>query len=142
MNASSEWYLWWEKYMILQAYHRINCVQDKCECKKGKKANENKLMMEDMRQLMINLEEQEKSVDIRIMGIYLNIEITDKPLKAYFEIIKMKSEEISVTNFIDLQVLIMETRQCFSKIFLINKIQNSGLPLMKIIRFEELIESL
>lgn len=128
--------------MILQAYHRINCVQDKCECKKGKKANENKLMMEDMRQLMINLEEQEKSVDIRIMGIYLNIEITDKPLKAYFEIIKMKSEEISVTNFIDLQVLIMETRQCFSKIFLINKIQNSGLPLMKIIRFEELIESL
>lgn len=30
INPNNEWYLWWEKYTILQAFHRINCLQDKC----------------------------------------------------------------------------------------------------------------
>lgn len=47
----------------------------------------------------------------------------------------MKSEDISATNMVDLESLIVETRECFNRIFVINNIQNSSLPLMKIIRF-------
>lgn len=47
----------------------------------------------------------------------------------------MRSEEVSVTNNVDLQCLLIETRECFTRIFLVNNIQNSSLPLMKILRF-------
>lgn len=62
--------------------------------------------MDDMRKYMHKLEEEDKSLDIRIMGIYLNVEIINKPLKAYYEIIRMSGEEASVTNSVDIQCLI------------------------------------
>lgn len=58
-------------------------------------------MLEEMRK-MIKMLEQDKMPDSRIMAIYLNVEIINKPLKAYYEIIKLRHEDISVTNRIDL----------------------------------------
>ena len=65
-----------------------------------------------------------KMFNVKIMSIYLFIEIAKKPLKAYYEIMRLKQEKINSDTDLELEYLIKETRECFDQVFLKNKAKN------------------
>ena len=89
-----------------------------------------------------NLKQNQKGVSLKVTAIYLFVEIAQKPLKAYYEIMRLKREKNTVADSIDLECLIDETRECFDQIFLKNNVKNNNLTLLKVIEFEDSIQSL
>ena len=55
---------------------------------------------------------------------------------------RLKMEKNSIPDSIGIECLIEETRECFDQIFLKNNVQNSGLALLKVVEFEDAIQSL
>lgn len=51
--------LWWQKLSIMIVIHKVNCVNDKCECKLGYKGknglNESQLILEDLKKMMVKM---------------------------------------------------------------------------------------
>ncbi len=77
-----------------------------------------------------------KEMKLKIMTIYMYIEILRKPLKAYYELMRLKSEQKSDSFDIELADLTIETRECFDQLFLKNKLKNQKFELNKVIEFE------
>lgn len=66
------------------------------------------------------------------MKIYMHVELNKKPLKGYYEIMRMKKMNLSAVDKLDIESLIFETRECFDQLFLKNNVTNSILPLYSV----------
>jgi hypothetical protein len=69
-----------------------------------------------------------KDLKITIMNIYQYIELAKKPLKAYYELMKLKAEGKKSSDLsVELTELTIETRECFDQLFLKHKVKNQKL---------------
>lgn len=56
-ESNLEWHLWWQKYVLLIASHKIICVSEKCGCRKKIDCETQcNIVMEDMRKYMQKLQ--------------------------------------------------------------------------------------
>ena len=83
-----------------------------------------------------------KEIRLKIMNICLFNEIAKKPLKAFYELMRLKREKVDLRTKMDIECLVLETRECFDQIFKKNKVQNQELELLKVILYEETMDDL
>ena len=79
---------------------------------------------------------------LKIINIYLLIEIAKRPLKGYYQLILLKKEKNKTKLQLEIDDLVSVSRECFDQIFYKNKVQNQQLNLLKVIKAEETIKDL
>lgn len=89
-----------------------------------------------LKRLTSAIERLGKEIRLKILNIYLLIEIAKKPLKGYFQLIVLKKEKMPAKMKLEVDDLVSIARNCFDQIFYKNKVQNQMLDLLKVIRFE------
>ena len=52
------------------------------------------------------VDDNKKGATIKLLTVYMFVEIAKKPLKAYYEIMRLKREKQSVVTTVDLECLI------------------------------------
>ena len=84
--------------------------------------------------------ENKREIMYNLFSIYFYLEISNKPLKAYLGIIKMKNQRNDILTEAELAVVTEEAREEFDKIFFIHKIENDSIPMLKVVEFESILK--
>jgi hypothetical protein len=74
--------------------------------------------------------------EMRLIEIYFFLEVAKEPIKAYYEIIRLKREKITFKTRTELESMIEMAKLCFAQIFKKYNVQNQELELMKLIEYE------
>jgi len=83
-----------------------------------------------------------KESRLKVLNIYLLVEIALKPLKGYYMLISLKREKNKLALRLEIEDLVTKTRECFDQIYYKNKVQNQQLDLLKVIECEEVLYAL
>ena len=77
-----------------------------------------------------------KEIRLKVVITYLLIQVAKKPLKGYYQLIKLKKEKTDMKLRLEIDDLVSVSRECFDQIFYKNKVQNQQLNLLKVIHSE------
>ena len=101
------------------------------------------LFIEDLLQRLLTAGEAlGKEVTLKVISIYLLIEIAKRPLKGYFQLVLLKKEKTKTHLQLEISHLVSVSRECFDQIFFKHRVQNQQLNLLRVIRSEETIKEL
>ena len=148
-EKSNEYKLYWNIFSERVFLHRLKCNDPSCFC--HKRANKRKkdeeieweiYIFDLMKRVQDQVIEHNNEPRLKLVNIYLLIDVALKPLKGYFEIISIKKKKTSVTHDLEISDLVQRARECFDQIFYRNKVQNQQLELLRVIRTEEAQSSL
>lgn len=106
------------------------------------KHEEELFVVENLRQMEEVQAGVSGAADIRLLEIYFFLEVAKEPIRAYYEIVRLKREKISFKSKCELESMVEMAKLCFMQIFKSHNVQNQDLELMKLIDYEESIETL
>ena len=118
---------WWNFYDRLILDHRVYCQNVTCECHKIEfmKYKDNheieKKLFTDKIYTVIKKLQAESSVSANILKIienYFLIELERKPMKTYYQLMKIKKDQLKREETLEVENLIHETRDNFKQLFL------------------------
>jgi len=73
--------------------------------------------------------------EVRVLEIYFYLEVAKEPIKAYYELIRLKREKITFKTKTELESMMEMAKLCFAQIFKKNNVQNQELELMKLLDY-------
>lgn len=117
--------------------HKISCNNVTCRCLTlipgGGNENsiiENKIITEKIYDLIVKIQSQSvKNNKSKIIENYFLIELEKKPLKTYFQLIKLIVSTLNSEETLEVENLILETRDNFKQLFLKEKVENNDLQI-------------
>lgn len=130
---------WWTFFNQFVMNHKVYCKKVNCVCQGlafckyvQNSAIEDQVFAEKIYDLIKKIQTQSSestAKKLKIIENYFLVEIEKKPFKGYYQLVKLFSNSLTKSETLEIETLMMETRDRFKMIFMKEKVRNSNLQL-------------